>query len=268
MKLNEISWFRRALGAYLIYSYALLLPDFLFFYGPHGMVDRTALQPAFPSLLLLHESPAVHWIVVAVLFVLSGALMVGRLGRLGVLTLFLIHVSFHNANPLIIHEPSQILSLFLICLLVFLPLQDTDEFDPFIVRTLVIALGVYYLFAGLKKLPDPLWRSGEALGLLLAWDGLRSPTAVNRVLVSNPAVTRLLDFGTLAFELFFLPLALTRARPWLLVLGITFHLLIASVMNVGTFSAIMLVWYTLLLDEPTRSRFARVFRANSTRRSK
>ena len=220
----EVTYARQALGLYIIYYYVTLLPDFSFFY---------------PAQLM--------WVALLVLIGLAALLTVGRLNRWLVFFLFLLNLVFHHACPFIIHEPQQLMSLFLLLFVFFLPPQNCEKADPWIVKALVLALGIYYMTAGVKKMLDPHWLSGQALGELLRWEGLARSNALVAFLKQQDFLSKTLNYVTLGFELCFLPLVFTRAWKVLLVVGIGFHLMIAATMEVGTFSAIMMVWYLLLV---------------------
>ena len=267
---HEAGLFRVALGAYLFYYYATLIPDFFVYFGPSSMIAPGLLPPPRLSPLFLIWHPAPLLAALAALLVLLGLFTVGIQPKRLLIPLWLLHLSFHHANPLIIHEPQQLANLFLLCCF-FLPIDSGPALlsaaDPTplarrqeqaapIIRLLLIALAVYYAVSGLKKLPDPLWRSGSALWYLLQWPPFGKPNAVTALLLAHPTLAVVFTYGTLAFELSVPFLLFTRRRPLLLLAGVVFHGLIALTMEVGGFMPIMLVWYALALDARTRAHYA------------
>lgn len=243
---DRCSYFRKSIALYLFYYYLPFVPNFFYIFGAQGMVDRTKIGPLFaPSLLFLFES---DWSVVIALMVLLGLsvlLLFDCLPRLGILILFLLNLSFQNANPYILHEPQQFTSLFLLIIFLFLPVGKNQICDPFIWKTLLYALGIYYMFAGYKKLIDPLWGEGQALLYLLQWDGLAKDNFLSRWLLQHKQLIYFLNYSALFFEMTFLLVCFTRFFRFYWLLGIFFHVSILCFLEVGSFSAIMFAWYSL-----------------------
>lgn len=241
---------------YILYYYAWFAGDLSNVFGAHGMIERKFLYAKGPSLFFVLPWDSVVWISLFALIALAGAFFAGWLNRWGLLALFALNLSFHHANPYIHGEPQALTSLFLFAFF-FWPLKDGEEPDPFYSRALVAFLGFYYLIAGLKKLPDPLWLSGEAVGAFARWDGISSGTAISRWVGSTSAVGKIATYATILFELSFLPLLFTRFRTWLIAIGLAFHAAVACTLQVGTFSALMFVWYLLLVpaDHATWRKF-------------
>jgi len=267
--MSRIGLFRIALGCYFVYYYVTLLPDFLTYFGPEGMF-RPDLYPALaPSLLFLFWDPT--WIM-AFLGILLACLLffiVGYYPKFFLLPLLLIHISFNNANPIIIHEPQPIANLLLFCCF-FLPLRSapflgqrapitTFSEGPLdtrsVVNILIGFLALYYFLAGSKKLLDPLWLEGEALEAILRWPALGKESLISDFIVSKDGLARFLNYATLAFELSFPVLVFTRFRPLLFLIAFCFQLLIYLTLEVGSFAFLMMAWQVLLLDHKTVSIF-------------
>ena len=92
-----------------------------------------------------------------------------------------------------------------------------------------------YVIAGLVKLKEPAWRSGEAVRAFLGSTHYGAPALVRR-LAATPRSSRLLSAAVIGFECGF-PLALIDARVCLvvLVLGAGFHLTNAIVFGLNRF---------------------------------
>ena len=112
-KINEIGLFRTALGIYLFYYQLILLNDFSNYFGLGSMVLPDLLTYKFSIFFWVWNA----WILKSffvVMMILTGIFVLGGLNRKGLALLFFLQISFHQANPLIIHEPQQLANLFLL----------------------------------------------------------------------------------------------------------------------------------------------------------
>jgi hypothetical protein len=238
-------------GLCVVIHGALYLWDGIFLFSSRGgMVDRSAVQPWFPSLLDLWPN-GVFANVILLIYFLGGLLMwQKRQLALVVPMVWLMHINLHHFNPYIVHEPQQILSVFLL----FLVLSHSFRFDPkVIVLSLRFWLVVYYLLAGGKKLLDPSWRAGTAMGEILGQPML-TQTFIGGVQLSS-WLSMLLTYSALLFELGF-PLVFWRSlRRWVLAFGVLFHWLSLCFLAIGTFPLVMSAWYLLFLQESDYSAF-------------
>jgi hypothetical protein len=189
------------------------------------------------------------------LFLLLYMLYKGLINRVGLVILYVINLSFYSWNPFIIHEPQPLTNIFLLSFL-FLPINSKHTYDHWIKNVLIIFLGVYYLLAGIKKLPDPNFLNGTATGLIMIWPIMAKNLNLNIFLNThfNFAIT-LMNYLTLHFEISFLFLVYTRFRIYLILFGVIMHSLIYITLEVGNFSFVMLLWYLLLMDERTILKF-------------
>lgn len=245
-------YFRWSLAIYLLWYYLLMVPNLETYYSAHGMIDRLYLNPRYPSLFFLLPQDTFLWLSFIFIIFLIGMFALGRLSRPLVFVLFLFHLSFHNANPLIIHEPQQLSNLFLILFTFFIPPNDREEIDPIISKILILSLGCYYFVAGVKKLPDPKWLSGEALHQLVGWSGLSRFNFVSAFLEKHSALSKFFTWLSLIFEISApIGFILKKLRPYWFIFGLLFHVMIGVTLDVGTFSHIMIASYALLLDHKT-----------------
>lgn len=250
---GEIALFRKSIAAVQFFYYLSLFPRFSEFFGAHGWMKNTARQDFFS---LLFWSDAFWWRWVLMLTILACLVMLwkGVLNRWGLLLFYIINLSFYIWNPLITHEPQPLMNLFFLSFFL-LPLNDQQEYDPWIKHGLILFLGVYYFTAGIKKLPDPHFLDGSALGSIISWPVMAKNMALNQWIASHFGwALRVMNYATLFFEISFLFLVYTRFRVYLLFFGVLLHALIYATLEVGHLSFVMIAWYTLLLDEPTRSR--------------
>lgn len=244
----------------LIYIVTVLVPDYTSFFSAQGFIDPMSFRFNPPSWIFLFWSQEFLKIILFVLLVLLTLMFtVGLWPKWALLFLLPINTGLHLANPFIIHEPQQLTNL-LLFLLFFLPVQSkwalrpgSDFMRPLkakhlkvILLAMLSYLGLYYFFAGLKKLPDPNWLNGEAAGLIANWPFL-SRNNLFRDLLRIPVVNLLATYGTLLFELSFVFIAFTKYRRSLITSGILFHLVMGVTLDVGLFFWAMLAWYPLLL---------------------
>lgn len=105
-----------------------------------------------------------------------------------------------------------------------------------------------YTSAGIAKLISPVWRSGQAVGLVVntaSYGSRQSGAALKRL----PWVGRVLTWSVIVFEMSFL-LALFLPWPWVAIpmaLGVFFHMSIAVVMGLNNFVPAFLSAYPALL---------------------
>ena len=246
MGVSVIQWFRRLLALHQLIYLVSFLPDPSSWFAPGKMVIPEWTYPQVHSVLHFSESvwfANAIWCVIVMGWILLG---VGKLSKLGQIVLLLLQISLHNANPLIIHEPQQIANFFLLVSILW-PSSKNDDACVVMHRLMLAFLCCYYIFAGLKKLPDPLWIQGEALRILMQWPPLARDNFLNEFLLRHPAFLKFATWFTLIFELGFSFVVWTRWRLFLIPVGILFHLLIGLTFQVGTFGWIMMAWYAFLL---------------------
>ncbi|OYZ18101.1 MAG: hypothetical protein B7Y39_14130 [Bdellovibrio sp. 28-41-41] len=237
--------FRYFLAIHQIWLLSFLLRDSWSWFGKNQMV--TLRTPDFPTVFdFFNQSPVIIQVFLGMTIVIWGLFALDKLNRWGQVLLFFLNVSIHNANPYIIHEPQQMVNLLLMIQIFFLPSSAKQPVDKNILQILSVFLGVYYLLAGLKKLPDALWLHGQALEILLLWPPFFKGNLFTLFLKNNSYLLVFTNYLVLVFELLFLPLLFSRLRRWLFLLGLLIHLGISASMEVGTFSWIMLCWYLLV----------------------
>ncbi len=268
--LLEIGIFRICLGIYLLLYNWHFVTRLDMYFGTQGMLPKYMLPKflmvapdffPFPSIWF----PALFFSMM----ILIVAFTLGWLNRWGLAVLFVLQVYFYHANPLIIHEPQPLANLF-VFLFFFLPpnsspvlirssqpnwsQQQIRDYES-LIRIIIVFFGLYYFIVGAKKLPDPLWRDGSALKHILTWSGVARHTPLNQWIGDSLWLSRILSYSTMIFEMGFIWVVFTRWRIYLVIAGILFHLGIWMTMDVGTLSQVLIVWYGLLLDHPTRQRF-------------
>ncbi len=252
----ELSLMRKGLGFYLLFYYLPFFPELKEFFYDHQMIDRFLISPPLPSLLFLFSSHASLYVLYFLLLIFSFFLLQDKLSKLELLFLYLLNLSFHHANPLLIHEPQQITNYLLIVLL-FFPTQKNKKIDLFLLQIVISFLAFYYFVAGFKKLFDPLWLSGSALEKLLKWEGLGrfELSAFAQASYFSRLIFNFLNYFVLLLELSVPFWMFTHRRSTGLILLILMHFGIKIFMDVGSFSEIMIVWQLCAWDKKTRSDF-------------
>lgn len=116
------------------------------------------------------------------------------------------------------------------------------------VLLVLVQLSLLYMSTGLYKVMGELWQNGTALYYILRVDEFSWPGA--GVIYRNPYLVVLGTYGTVLFELMFLPSLFNRwTRYATMICGIVFHASIALVMGLVTFAWSMMSLYPLLLSD-------------------
>lgn len=127
------------------------------------------------------------------------------------------------------------------------PVFTSDLLSSVGARLWMLQLGILYAYTGMEKLKGSSWWDGTAL-----WTVLGNPQMVITDLAflrHMPFVIVSLSFMTILFEIYFPAAMLSRRlRPGWLAAGVAFHLGIAFLMDLWTFSLGMLAGYWLFLD--------------------
>jgi hypothetical protein len=214
--LRALAAFRIGLGAVLLADLLLRSRNLVIFYTDAGVLPRSLLAANRPviSQLSIHTLSG-DLLLQAGLFTLAGAcavaLLVGYRTRLAVLLSWLLLVSLHARNPLVLNGGDSLLRRLLFWG-VFLPLGSRWSLDTLAGRarqsttlsrgtggrvTGVAAAGlliqvvlVYATNAGFK-LTGSRWLSGEALAYVLRLDEFT--TAIGAALVEFPALLGVLE---------------------------------------------------------------------------
>ncbi len=245
---DEIDFFRKGLSLILISYYVNLLPSLESFFGFNGYIDLNYWDIE-SSILELSDSMVLRYVCLLMIFFKCAQLFKGTLNWFGLVLLYLLNLSFYRWNSPIIHEPQPIMNFFMLTFF-FLPLNSEKRSDPYIKNMLIAFLGIYYLLSGIKKLPDPNFLDGTALYKILSWGVMAKYHDLNLLIVKylKPLLI-FLNYFVLLFELSFIFLIFTKLRKYLMVIGILFHLMIYLCLEVGNFSWVMILWYSLLLNE-------------------
>jgi hypothetical protein len=261
--------FRIGLAALLIADLLYRALDFRAHYTDLGVLPRALYLELFANVeitwslhLILGSEP-----YTLLLFVLAGAaaiaLLLGSHTRSAVLISWVLLVSLHNRQPLVLSGSDMILRLLLFWSL-FLPLGGPPSLDrrsvssasPRVVLSpasvgLLIQVLLVYAFSVAHKLMDPAWTELVAIEETMRVEGVA--TALGRELLAYPALMRAATASTLVVEviaplLAFWPWAVARTRIGVVAAMCGFHLLgVGGTMNLGLFEYVMvLAWVPFL----------------------
>ncbi len=203
------------------------------------------------------------WIALAVLLLASVALVVGWRPTEWFLLTFVVLVAVQRRNPLILNSGDLLLRNFAF-LLALSPTGAALSIDrwrrhgraalrtaplvaPWGLRLLQLQMMVIYFFAFWSK-GGSLWREGTAVSTVLRIGDITrfdSPAWLE----TNVVIIAVFTWGALATELGLSTLLWAkRARPILIVAGITFHVFIDVFVMVGFFGPLMVLGLLGFLD--------------------
>ena len=244
--------FRVALGLLVLADLALRARDFHAFHTDAGVLPREAIVGGLGHALhlSLYLLSGDAWYV-ALLFGVSAvaalALVVGYQTRAATVVSWVLLVSLHNRNPMVLNG-GDVLFRLLLFWAIFVPLgaawsvdaRRRDRAGPSPVAsvgTAALLLQVVIMYtanAGFKLYGD-LWRSGSAIEYVFSLD--QFVILLGDVLVAYPAVLRALDHLWLAMLLGSVALVLTTGwrRAALVPAYMGMHLGMAATMMLGLF---------------------------------
>ncbi|MGJ8676017.1 MAG: DCC1-like thiol-disulfide oxidoreductase family protein [Akkermansiaceae bacterium] len=220
--------FRIIFGIYLTWHFAGLLPHATEIFSNEGIMAAEGLNPfrdkkVWPNPFFIWGSPLVLESAIALGVVASVLLMLGKFTRVCALLLWFLFSCLFTANPLTANPSLGYVGLLLL-LIVIIPKRCT-HLPKMTTFTAWVLLVVGYSFSGLYKLGSPSWLDGSAMSHLMT-NPLARPGFVRDLMLSLPdGFLMLLTWGTLALELFFVPLAIFRiTRPYAWFLMLFMHL--------------------------------------------
>jgi hypothetical protein len=266
---RSLAAFRIGLASILLADLAYRSLDFEAHYTDRGVLPRALYLEIFSnvevawSVNLLFGSS----IFTAFLFLLSAIFALAILFRINtrwaVLISWLLLVSLHNRQPLVISGSDMILRLLLFWSF-FLPQSGPPKLErepatpaPAQIElspasaALLLQIFLIYLFSFIHKIQDPAWTQLIAVEEAMRVEGVA--TALGRELLAFPALLRAITASTLVIELVlpllaFVPWATARIRIGVVTVMWAFHLFgIGGTMNLGLFEYVMaLAWVPFL----------------------
>ncbi|WP_238392182.1 HTTM domain-containing protein [Halorussus amylolyticus] len=255
---RALAAFRVTLGLLLFVDLLLRSRDLVAFYTDVGVLPRTALREGFPILatLSIHTISGAAWVQV-VLFLLAGvsalALVVGHRTTLAATVSWLLLVSLHARNPLVLSAGDSLLRRLLFWGL-FLPLGARWSVDSLraeaasrnrvvsaATAALLLQVVVVYAVNAAFKLRGDRWIQGDAVRYVFSLD--QFTVLFGDFVAQFPALLVAFDWVWLAM-LACSPLLVVltgRRRIAFASLFAAMHLGMALTMNLGLFPFIALV---------------------------
>ena len=258
---RSLALFRVALALVLLSDLRLRFANLEAFYTDWGVLPRVAQIQLFghlPNLVSFHMMSGTY-AVTAILFVLeilaALALLFGYRTGIATFVSWLMLVSLHNRNPMVLQGGDALMRILLFWAL-FLPLGARASLDAWLapsgavtekypdapylsMGTFAVLLQVcfvYWFTWALKT--DAIWRTdGTAVGYALSIDQMNRP--LGRWLLQYPDAMRVLTFFTLELERFGPLLALVplwRVRLFMVAVFIGFHWTMGLCLTLGIFT--------------------------------
>ncbi len=262
---GQYSVFRVVFGAYLCVHFLSLAPWGPELFSDRGMLPDASASPlafAFPNVLTVFASPA---FVTSLLLLAAGASVlfaVGWYDRAAAVLLWYVWACLLGRNPLILNPGIPYVGWLLLAHAI-LPgapygsVAARRRPDPggtwrmpallFAGAWILMAMG--YTYSGVTKLVSPSWLDGTAVARVLE-NPLARPGPLRAAILSLPdGLLRLGTWATLALELLFAPLALSRRlRPWIWTMALAMHLGLIALIDFADLSLGMVMLHLFTFD--------------------
>ncbi|MPY68290.1 hypothetical protein F8S09_16665 [Deinococcus sp. SDU3-2] len=240
-------------------------PFAAYLWGPQGVGTDLSVELGpfgIPVQALFMQSWGVH-LVLLLMLVAAVLLLLGRVTRWATLLALVTYWLIGMRNESLGDGGDNVIRILLFYMVLFLP---ADAPNPEGVRTrtwlhnvgivaVILQVIVVYAVAGLSKVMGELWTNGTAMYYIAQVDWFTTPYF--KELFKNVWLAPLAAYATLAYQLSFPFLALSRYRLPLFAVGIGFHLGIAVMMGLITFSAIMITLELFLIPDRDYARMHR-----------
>lgn len=276
---RPLAWFRSWLGLLSLVNLWLLWPDMPMWLGNDGVlppaVHRDLIGGNRISIFMITGYSDAAIAIIRGLGIAGGlGLWLGIFPRCAAFCAWLATVSYCWRNMDILHSGDNLIrigSFFLIFARTdgvfslpksvrrwFFPQPSSGSQPPDSLvpawpqRILQVQLCILYLVAGIWKATGPTWRNGSAVGMVLQLGEFQRFPIPDFFL--TPAMSQVMTYGTLAFELGFpLLVWIPKLRLPVLLAGLAFHAGLDWVMNVQMFQWLITAYYLLWLKPVSSS---------------
>lgn len=264
---RPLAIFRLLIGVLIAISLLMLLPEVPNFYGPKGIASIQTVQawegvhPRFSLLFFMPPTDASAYILLGLALLFSVLVSVGLFTRASLIALFVLLVSLHHRNPMILNSADTIFRLFLF-LLIFSDCSKLLSVDAWIrkkrhpdapvddqvsawpINLLKLQIAAVYCQTFWSKLQGPTWWDGTAVYYALRLEEFyRFAEPVDQMWFYQLSTW----FG-LAIELSLWTLIWVREfRYWVLLAAVALHLGIEYTMNIPLFEYVMLASFILFV---------------------
>ena len=256
--LRSLAVFRVGLGAILLWELFDRMKGLEEHYTRDGLVpgpvlESLAAHPVY-SLHLLADTVTFQATLFAIALLAAFMLLIGWRTRLATVMSFVLILSLHSRNPLLLHHGDSLIR-FLLMWSMFLPLGAVASVDAKRRSTPAVASPVLsvgsaalllqgffvYLIAAISKLQYDAWWEGRALYAVVNKASYARP--LGEYVAQFPGVLEFFSHATLFVEgaiplLLFSPWRRDLCRVLAVLMGIGLHAGIYSVVDVGTFQPV------------------------------
>jgi predicted DCC family thiol-disulfide oxidoreductase YuxK len=262
---GQYSIFRVVFGLYLFVTFARLLPWSAELFSNRGALADASTNPLirlFPNILALWDSPAVVLALVTAAAGLAIMFALGLRDRVAAIGMWYVLACLLGRNPLI-SNPSLPLAGWVLLAHALVPPAPYGSLDargrpdpagawamPKAIHAMAwVLMALGYSYSGYTKLLNPSWIDGTALRHVLESPLARPGLLTEALLLMPDGILRAVTWGSLAFELGFAPLALSRrVRPWLWGLMLGMHLGLLALIDFADLSLGMIMLHLFTFD--------------------
>lgn len=255
----RMSLLRTAICGLTFFFYLTRTPDLEFFFSESGFMPVDVMDEVMPlrfrpSLLNHLTSTPVLWAFHALFLAGLAAMCLGVRSRLVAIATFALHLTFAHRDMAFLYGFDLIATFFLLYLCLADPRGDAPagslraQLGSIAFRFCQIQICIIYGYSGLEKLKGLRWWRGEAIWDVLAnsqlarWD-FSWATAI-------PIPIMIATYMTLAWEVYFPVLVWNRRLRYpVLAFGVLLHTGIGIAMNIPYFALIMILAYSVFLEE-------------------
>lgn len=275
LDLRSLALFRILFGLCLFFDVAYRIPYAYDFYSDSGVLPRDALITKFmsiweTSLFLISGQPFVATILLCTITVSALFLCIGFYTRTAALVCWILVVSMHTRNGVILHGGDDVFRVILFWIQ-FVPLSACYSVDSYLNKTkltsynhvswggagLLIQFLSMYFFTGLLKI-HPVWHT-EGTGVYYALSLEQFSSRLGQALLPYFGITQLLSYATIVLEflgplLILSPIAFLRQRTLVVFAFIGFHLGLVLSMELGMFPWVCIAVWTFVFPSSVWDR--------------
>ena len=235
---------KRIFGAYLLVHFAMLVPFGAELFSSRGVLPDGAASPLmrlFPNVFSICDAPPFVAALLALAAFASIAMIIGFHDRAAAVIIWYILACLFCRNPLIGNPSLPFVGWML---LVHAVLPPRERLEPAWIVT-----AIAYSYSGWTKLASPSWIDGTAIAHILT-NPLARPTILRTALLACPEpLLHAMTWGTLALELLYAPLALSRrARPAIWTLMLLMHAGLLVLIDFADLSVAMIIVQLFTFD--------------------
>ena len=232
---GQYSLFRVCFGVYLCVHFVALIPWAAETFSSVGVLPDASTSPllyAFPNILALFDGPLFVRLLIFTASIAAFCFSIGLKDKIAAVFMWYVFACLFGRNPLTSNPSLPFVGWMLLAhvILPAKPLGALDARKDDIADTMKwqypkelficawILMSVAYSYSGVMKLSSPSWVDGSALVEVLN-NPLARPGVLRDLVLEFPVpLLKLMTWGALGLEIFFVPLAfVARVRPvlWL-----------------------------------------------------